>query len=105
VGVRKIGSPTPLTTNDVFHIGSCTKSMTATLSAMLIEKGRLHWDTTIGSVFSELTGQMSKEYESVTIHQLLHHRGGVPGSPPAAAWKRAWEQHGSPTQQRYEFIK
>jgi CubicO group peptidase (beta-lactamase class C family) len=41
----------------------------------------------------------------VTLHQLLHHRGGVPGSPPAAAWKRAWEQHGTPTQQRYEFIK
>ena len=31
VGVRKWGDATPVTTNDVFHIGSCTKSMTATL--------------------------------------------------------------------------
>ena len=41
VGVRKWGDPTPVTTNDVFHIGSCTKSMTATLTAMLIEEGKL----------------------------------------------------------------
>src|SRR5688572_495278 len=47
-GVRKSGDPTPVTTNDVFHIGSCTKPMTATLTAMLIEAGKLRWDTTIG---------------------------------------------------------
>src|SRR2546423_6318228 len=37
VGVRKYGDPTPITIDDQFHIGSCTKSMTATLTAMLIE--------------------------------------------------------------------
>src|SRR6516164_3199692 len=41
VGVRKLGDPTLITTNDVFHIGSCTKSMTATLAAMFIEDGKL----------------------------------------------------------------
>src|SRR5208283_629296 len=47
VGIRKVGDPTLVTTNDVFHIGSDTKSMTATLAAMLIEEGKSHWDTTI----------------------------------------------------------
>jgi CubicO group peptidase (beta-lactamase class C family) len=28
----------------------------------------------------------------------------VPGQPPSAPWKRAWEQHGTPTEQRREFI-
>jgi len=105
VGVRKWGDATPVTTNDVFHIGSCTKSMTATLTAMLIEEGKLRWDTTIAEVFPELKGKMDKQYEAVTVGQLLHHRGGVPGAPPAAAWKRAWEEHGTPTQQRREFIE
>ena len=105
VGVRKWGETTPVTTNDVFHIGSCTKSMTATLTAMLIEDGKLRWDTTIADVFPELKGKMDKQYESVTVEQLLTHRGGVPGAPPAAAWKRAWEQKGTPTQQRREFIE
>ena len=90
---------------DVFHIGSCTKSMTATLTAILIDEGKLRWDTTIAEVFPELKGKMDKQYETVTVEQLLHHRGGVPGAPPAAAWKRAWEEQGTPTQQRREFIE
>jgi CubicO group peptidase (beta-lactamase class C family) len=105
VGVRKWGDPTPVTTNDVFHIGSDTKSMTATLTAMLIEEGKLRWDSTIAEVFPELKGRMDKQYEAVTVGQLLTHRGGVPGAPPAAAWARAWEQRGTPAQQRYEFIQ
>lgn len=103
-GVRKQGDPTPITTNDVVHIGSCTKSMTATLAGILIEEGKLRWDTTIGEVFPELKGKMDKQYETVTLEQLLHNRGGVPGEPPAAAWKRAWEQIGTPREQRVEFI-
>lgn len=78
VGVRKWGNPTPVTTNDVFHIGSCTKSMTATLTAMLIEEGKLKWDTTIADVFPEWRGQMDKQYETVTVEQLLTHRGASP---------------------------
>jgi CubicO group peptidase (beta-lactamase class C family) len=104
-GVRKWGDPTPVTTNDIFHIGSCTKPMTATLTAILIEEGKLRWDTTIADVFPELKGKMDKQYESVTVEQLLHHRGGVPGDPPPAAWKRAWEEKGTPTEQRREFIE
>jgi CubicO group peptidase (beta-lactamase class C family) len=103
-GVRKSGETTPVTTNDVFHIGSCTKSMTATLTAMMIEEGKLRWDTTIAEVFPELKGKMDKQYEAVTIEQLLHHRGGVPDAPPSAAWKEAWAERGTPTQQRREFI-
>jgi CubicO group peptidase (beta-lactamase class C family) len=105
VGVRRWAETVPVTTNDVFHIGSCTKSMTATLTAILIEEGKLNWNTTIADVFPELKGKMDKQYEAVTVEQLLHHRGGVPGAPPPAAWKRAWEEIGTPTQQRYEFIK
>lgn len=100
-----MGDPTPVTTNDLFHIGSCTKSMTATLAAMLIEENKLRWDTTIAEIFPELKGKMDPQYEAVTVEQLLHHRGGVPTSPPSAAWKRAWEEHGTPTEQRREFIE
>jgi CubicO group peptidase (beta-lactamase class C family) len=105
VGVRKMGDSTPVTIKDVFHIGSDTKSMTATLTAMLIDESKLRWDTTIADVFPELKGKIDKQYEAVTVEQLLTHRGGVPGAPPAAAWERAWEQEGTPMQQRYEFVQ
>jgi CubicO group peptidase (beta-lactamase class C family) len=105
VGIRKWGDPTPVTVNDVYHIGSDTKSMTATLTAMLIEDGTLRWDTTIGEVFPELKGVMDPRYGPVTIEQLLTHQGGVPNAPPQAAWKRAWLEIGGIPQQRYEFVK
>ena len=57
VGVRKWGDPTPVTTNDAFHIGSCTKSMTATLTAILLDEGKLRWDTTIAGGVSRIEGQ------------------------------------------------
>ncbi len=104
VGIRKEGDPTPVTIDDQFHIGSCTKSMTATLAAMLIEDGTLRWDTTIAEVFPEWKGKMDKQYENVTLQQLLTHRGGVPAEAPPAAWSRAWQQHGTPVEQRREFI-
>ncbi len=104
-GVRKWGNSALVTTNDIFHIGSDTKSMTATLAAMFIEAGKLNWDTTIADVFPELKGKMDQRYEAVTVEQLLQHRGGIPGASPAAAWKRAWQEHGTPVQQRYEFIQ
>lgn len=105
VGIRKQGDPTAVTVHDRFHIGSCTKSMTATLAAMFIEEGKLRWESTIAEVFPELKGKMDKQYEGVTVEQLLTHRGGVPGRPPAAAWKRAWEEQGSSQEQRREFIQ
>ncbi|HEV2392847.1 MAG TPA: serine hydrolase domain-containing protein [Verrucomicrobiae bacterium] len=105
VGVRKVGEPASVTTNDVFHIGSCTKSMTAMLAAMLIEEGKLRWDTTIPEVFPEFKATMNKAYQNATVEQLLTHRGGVSAEPPADAWSRAWEQQGTPIQQRYEFIQ
>ena len=67
VGVRKTGNSTPVTNNDQFHIGSCTKSMTATLAAMFIKEGRLRWDTTVAEVFPGWKGKMDKQYETVTV--------------------------------------
>src|SRR5947209_20474876 len=79
--------------------------MTATLAAMFIEENKLRWDTTIGEVFPDLKGKIDKQYEAVTVEQLLTHRGGCPGSPPPSAWNRAWKQIGTPVQQRSEFIR
>ncbi len=105
VGVRKKGDPTLVTTNDLFHIGSCTKSMTATLAAMFIDEGKLRWDSTIFEIFPELKEKANPQYATVTVEQLLQHRGGLPGEPPFLAWAQAWQQKGTPTEQRREFIE
>lgn len=104
VGVRKEGDKTKVTITDHFHIGSCTKAMTATLAGIYIDQGKLRWDTTIAEAIPELKGKMHQDYEAVTVEQLLQHRGGLSTSPPAKAWEGAWQEKGSLLEQRAEFI-
>ena len=78
VGVRKYGTDIAATDSDCFHLGSCTKAMTAVLAGMLIDEGRLRWDTTLSEVFPELTDSMHPAYRQVTIEHLLDHRAGLP---------------------------
>lgn len=45
VGIRKYGTDNWVTIDDKFLIGSCGKTFTATLAAILIKEGYLKWDT------------------------------------------------------------
>lgn len=105
VGVRKLGNPTKVTVEDQWHIGSCTKSMTATLAAMLVEKGQIKWETTVGEIFKEQRDSMDEQWPAVTLDQLLTHRAGAPTEPPENLWRNAWARHGTPTEQRAEFVR
>jgi CubicO group peptidase (beta-lactamase class C family) len=78
VGTRKYGENIPVTINDKFHLGSDTKAMTALLAAMLVERGKLHWNSTIGEVFSELASGMDPVFKSLTVEQMLSHTSGLP---------------------------
>ena len=78
VGTRRAGADIPVTINDRFHLGSDTKAMTALLAAMLVEEGKLRWDTTIGEVFPELADKMDPGLRRVTLVQLLSHTSGIP---------------------------
>jgi len=78
VGTRRIGTDKPVTLNDRFHIGSDTKAMTSLLAAMLVEEGRLRWNTTVGEIYPELVDKMSKGVKDITIEQLLSHTSGIP---------------------------
>lgn len=105
VGFRKYGGAERVTANDEFHIGSVTKSMTATVAAMLVEQGKISWTTTIGEEFPEFSTTIHPEYLNVTLEQLLSQRGGAPGVAPADLWREAWEARGTPAEQRLAFVK
>jgi CubicO group peptidase (beta-lactamase class C family) len=77
VGVRKIGDPARVTIADKFHIGSCTKAMTATLAAMLVEQGKIGWDDSLEKIFPERAAKMNAAYRPVTLEMLLTHRSGA----------------------------
>ncbi len=84
-GVRKRGTAERITLDDRFHLGSCTKAMTATLIAMLVEEGKLNWTTTLGELFADTVKPMHPAWEKVTLRQVLAHRAGLRFEPDGLA--------------------
>ncbi|MDD3815384.1 MAG: serine hydrolase [Desulfocapsaceae bacterium] len=78
VGVREFGSNIPVTINDPFHIGSDTKAMTALLAAIMVEEGKMRWDSTIAEIFPEIADKTDSKVRGVTLEQLLSHTSGIP---------------------------
>jgi len=77
-GVRRLGAPDSVSATDLFHIGSLTKALTATVIGSLVEEARLSWTRTLAQAFPEVADSMNAAYRSVTLEQLLQHRGGLP---------------------------
>jgi CubicO group peptidase (beta-lactamase class C family) len=103
-GVRKLGDETKATFDDQWHLGSCTKSMTATLIAVLVEDGKLRWSSTLGEVFPEI--EMDEKWKGVTVEQLLAHRAGVPKDLQRdGMWAALWKATGDTRAARVEFMR
>ena len=89
-GLRKAGGSTPVTHSDLWHLGSMTKAMTATLLGTFVMEGRLKWDATLGRLLPDLLERATPEAKAVTVRHLLTHRSGLPanlahwGALPAA---------------------
>lgn len=94
VGVRKHGSPEKVTVEDKFHIGSCTKSMTGTLAAMLVKDGKIKWSSTVSEIFPGLG--IDEGYKGATLLELCSNTGGVPGDVPPELWKTLTERREKP---------
>jgi CubicO group peptidase (beta-lactamase class C family) len=105
-GLRRRGGREAVTVDDRFHLGSCTKSMTATMLATLVEEERLSWDTTCAKAFPDLAPKMDPAWRDVTLAQLLTHRSGAPSSLDAdGLWARLWKREGTPTDQRMDLVR
>lgn len=83
-GVRALGRAELATVDDSWHIGSLTKSMTAVLAAMLVERGHIAWTTTIAESFPDLTPSALEVYGSIRLEELLTHTGMITENRTAA---------------------
>jgi CubicO group peptidase (beta-lactamase class C family) len=80
-GVRKAGMDVRVATADHWHLGSDTKAMTAWLMALLVEQGKLRWETRVGETFPELAAAAaSPQFKKITLRELLCHRSGLPAN-------------------------
>ena len=105
-GGRARGEAAAVSLEDRFHIGSCTKAMTATMCAALVERGTLRWDMTMAEAFPDLAAKMHQQYKGVTLAHLLSNRGGVPADLNAGGlWGRLWTHTGTPREARRMLLE
>ncbi len=93
-GVRKQGEGDPARLDDLIHIGSCTKAMTAVMVARLCSAGKLSFDTPLAEAFPGVrtgNGQTlaATAWGAVTIDDLLRHTSAAPANPDWWALDRA----------------
>lgn len=76
-GVRRLGSPEPVTERTLFQVASNSKAFTAGALAILVEDGRLRWTDRVVDVLPWF--QMSDPYvtREMTVLDLLVHRSGL----------------------------
>jgi CubicO group peptidase (beta-lactamase class C family) len=80
-GTRRASGAERVTEVDRWHLGSCTKAMTATLVALLVARGDLAWETPLGETLAELVDEIDLDFGDVTLPLLLGHRAGLPANP------------------------
>ncbi len=79
-GLRAAGQEAAVGADDLWHIGSNAKAMTATLVARLVEAGEISWDDTVGQVLGEAIPGMNDAYRDATFVELLSHRARLPAN-------------------------
>ena len=106
-GVRRAGHSTPINIHDLFHLGSNTKAITATMIARLIEAGKLSWTTTPLDVFPEMKDSIHPSFKTITLEQLFSHYAGIPPytDTDSKEFKDLPKLRGSGAEQRLKFAE
>jgi CubicO group peptidase (beta-lactamase class C family) len=104
-GERAVGTGIAVQEGDLWHLGSISKSMTATLVARLADSGALRWDETVGEVLNAVAPDMNDAYRGATLRHLLSHRAGLPRDIPGEEFIRFSRELADPRDERKSFVR
>ena len=76
-GMLGVTNRAPVNERTLFEIGSSSKAFTATLVAMLVSDGKMHWDDRITTYLPDFRLYDPVANEAVTIRDALSHRSGI----------------------------
>lgn len=76
-GVRSLETQAPVNEHTLFAIASNSKAFTATALGMLIDEGKLDWDTKVTEVIPEFKMYDPYVTAEFTVRDLLCHRSGL----------------------------
>jgi CubicO group peptidase (beta-lactamase class C family) len=77
-GVASVEKQTPVTSETIFAIGSCTKAFTATLVGMLVDEDKVDWDDPVADYlpYFQMDIASADESDEITLRDVLSHRTG-----------------------------
>lgn len=102
-GDREAGKGGPARSDDLWHLGSITKSMTATMIARLVDAGVLRWTTTPGQLWPEQAASMDPALRDATLETILRHQAGIDPYETDEQAAGIPRFRGDPRQQREAF--
>jgi CubicO group peptidase (beta-lactamase class C family) len=104
-GVRKLGEPAPVDAQTLFGIASNTKVFTATALGLLVEEGKIAWDTPVVDTLPWF--MMSDPYvtREMTVRDLLVHRSGLGLGAGDLLWWPESTYNRRQVAERLRFIK
>lgn len=73
-GLEDFKTEAKLDSNSVFAIGSVSKQFTAAMILMLEDQGKLNTNDKVSKFLPEF---QNKQFEGITVHQLLNHTSGI----------------------------
>ena len=102
-GVRRHKSTIPVQLADKWHIGSVTKSITATMVGKLVEENQLQFDATLPDLLPGV--DMHSSWSECTLEHLLTHTSGLPANFPMKTQKIDPPTDGELVQARHDLIE
>jgi CubicO group peptidase (beta-lactamase class C family) len=104
-GERAAGSGVSVTATDKWQLASVTKSMTATVVALLVDRQALEWDTTVGQLLGGAAPDMEQSYREATLRQLLNHRAGLRDNVSLLDYTRFRTFNPDPREERLDYAR
>lgn len=91
IGISNIETMSVLSVNDVFQIGSVTKTFTAAAILKLSEKNELSLQDTLGKFIPDI----NPEYKDLTLDSVLSHTSGLPDYLGDPSVSRVYDKYAS----------
>lgn len=77
-GVRRAGTREKTTPDTVFRLASLSKPVAATAASVLVNEGKITWDTTITSVLPQVSFKNAKYAKQLNFRHALSQSSGLP---------------------------
>lgn len=104
-GTTKVKGTKEVVLKSKFHLGSNSKAITSFIAMKMVKEEKLHFHTKFIDMFPELKDSIRKEYQLLTLEELLSHRAKVQPYTSGLDFEKLPQFEGNVSERRYAFSK